>query len=89
MARFKNRNVHTELQNLSWARNISNIDTAPLVEEFVMLFMALESQFNWTNKKMRLDGGRPLMEDSLCLQLMIVNSTDPCPLFQQLQSGKL
>jgi hypothetical protein len=46
MARFKNRNVHTELQNLSWARNISNIDTAPLVEEFVMLFMALESQFN-------------------------------------------
>jgi hypothetical protein len=51
--------VHTELQNMNWARNISDLDTTMLVEEFVILFIALEPvqlnqekdviKWRWTN----------------------------------------
>jgi hypothetical protein len=57
--RFKRRSVHTELQNMNWARNISDLDTTVLVAEFVMLFMSLEPvqlnqekdviKWRWTN----------------------------------------
>jgi hypothetical protein len=40
-ARFK-RSVHQELQNLNWTRNLTNIDDSAQLEEFVMLFTALE-----------------------------------------------
>jgi hypothetical protein len=43
LARFKKRNVHTEMQNLHWIRNLSNIDSPILLDEFILLFMALES----------------------------------------------
>jgi hypothetical protein len=57
--RFKRRSVHTKLQNMNWARNISDLDTTVLVAEFVMLFMSLEPvqlnqekdviKWRWTN----------------------------------------
>lgn len=41
VVRFKKRNVTTELRNFNWARNCTRLDSTILVEEFVMLFMAL------------------------------------------------
>jgi hypothetical protein len=41
IARRKERSVDIELQNLKWIRNIREIDSTPLLEEFTLLFMAL------------------------------------------------
>jgi hypothetical protein len=45
LARFKYRNVHTELSNLNWIRNLMEISSEVELEEFTMLFMALSSIF--------------------------------------------
>lgn len=42
-SRCKRRMISTELQNFNWIRNIRNINTPILLEEFVMLHMALSS----------------------------------------------
>jgi hypothetical protein len=43
LTRFKKRNVGVELQNSNWIRNLQDINTSNQMEEFTMLFMALES----------------------------------------------
>jgi hypothetical protein len=43
LAMFKKRSVHAELQNSNWIRNLQDIHTPSQIEEFTMLFMALES----------------------------------------------
>jgi hypothetical protein len=58
LARYKRRTVYTKLQNLNWIRNISRISSPDQLEEFTLLFMALESihlnqekdsiTWNWT-----------------------------------------
>jgi hypothetical protein len=58
VARFKNRSVHRELQNLNWITNLGQISTPEQLEEFTNLFMALSSislsdenyqiTWNWT-----------------------------------------
>jgi hypothetical protein len=40
-ARYKFRTVCRELQNFSWIKNIKQIDTKELLEEFVLLFTTL------------------------------------------------
>jgi hypothetical protein len=42
-ARFKNRCVHTELENHRWIRNIKEVNTPLLLEEFVLLYLALST----------------------------------------------
>jgi hypothetical protein len=42
-ARFKNRSVFTKLQNCNWIRNIREINTSMLMEEYVTLFMMLST----------------------------------------------
>lgn len=41
LVRFKTRSVAKELSNLNWIRNCKGIDSPQLIEEFVLLFMAL------------------------------------------------
>jgi hypothetical protein len=43
MAHFKMRSVHDELRNNNWISNLQNINSTSLMEEFIQLFMALES----------------------------------------------
>jgi hypothetical protein len=43
VARFKFRNVHIELTNDNWIRNLKNVTTPVQLEEFTLLFMALSS----------------------------------------------
>jgi hypothetical protein len=50
IAHFKSRNVHVELRNNNWIKNLQNIDSTPLLEEFTLLFMALAS-VELTDKK--------------------------------------
>jgi hypothetical protein len=40
-ARFKNRSVFTELQNCNWIKNICEINTSVLLEEYVTFFLML------------------------------------------------
>jgi hypothetical protein len=40
-ARFKKRTIHTKIQNCNWIRNLNNINSSALIEEFTLLFMAL------------------------------------------------
>jgi hypothetical protein len=42
-SRCKGRMVFTKLQNFNWIRNFRNINTPVLLEDFVMLHMALSS----------------------------------------------
>jgi hypothetical protein len=42
-ARFKNRTVHVELNNIRWIRNLGLIHSPDMLEEYIMLFMALIS----------------------------------------------
>jgi hypothetical protein len=42
LARFRKRSVHVEMKNSNWIRNLQDIDTPNQMEEFTMLFMALE-----------------------------------------------
>jgi hypothetical protein len=41
LARFKKRSVFKELQNLNWIRNFLELGNSTVLEEFVLLFMAL------------------------------------------------
>jgi hypothetical protein len=41
--RFKNRSVHIELHNYNWTRNIHEIDSPTLLEEYVTLFLVLST----------------------------------------------
>jgi hypothetical protein len=41
VARSKHRSVHKELHNLNWIRNLKEINAVSLMEEFILLFMAL------------------------------------------------
>jgi hypothetical protein len=43
IARYKRRTVSKELHNDNWVRNLENIDSEILIEEFTMLFMALSN----------------------------------------------
>jgi hypothetical protein len=43
IAKFKSRSVSKELLNSNWIRNLGNVDSETLVEEFTMLFMALSN----------------------------------------------
>jgi hypothetical protein len=43
MAHFKIISVHDELRNNNWISNLQNINSTSLMEEFIQLFMALES----------------------------------------------
>jgi hypothetical protein len=52
-ARFKYRIVFTELKKLNWIRNIRDISSPSLLEEFILLFMAL-SQVELTLEKDRI-----------------------------------
>jgi hypothetical protein len=59
LARHRFRNVQTELYNLNWVTDLDGINSAPLLEEFVLLFMTLpgitltqdkdEIKWNWTS----------------------------------------
>jgi hypothetical protein len=42
-AKFKTRSVCTELSSNNWIRNLGEITTATQLEEFTMLFMAIDS----------------------------------------------
>jgi hypothetical protein len=42
LARFKKRSVSKELHNSNWIRNLQGIHTTEQLEEFTLLFMALE-----------------------------------------------
>jgi hypothetical protein len=37
-ARYKFRIVHHELQNFNWTKNLRNVNTKELLDEFVLLF---------------------------------------------------
>jgi hypothetical protein len=39
--RMKRRTIYKELQNLNWIRNVRDISSIALLEEFILLFMAL------------------------------------------------
>jgi hypothetical protein len=43
LARFKKRSMASELNNLNWVRNLGHVNTLNILEEFTMLFMALDS----------------------------------------------
>jgi hypothetical protein len=43
IAKFKRRSVHDELRNDNWIRSLGQIFTREQIEEFTMLFMALNS----------------------------------------------
>jgi hypothetical protein len=40
LAHFKSRSVHDDLRNNRWIKNLGNIDSTSLIEEFTLLFMA-------------------------------------------------
>jgi hypothetical protein len=40
--RFKRGSIQTELHNLNWIRNLAHVNSLTLLEEFTMLFMALD-----------------------------------------------
>jgi hypothetical protein len=42
LTRFKQRSVNKELHNLNWIRSLPDINTSTQLEEFALLFMALE-----------------------------------------------
>jgi hypothetical protein len=42
-ARFKNRSGHSELTNHNWIRNLGVIGSAQLLDEFVLLYLAITS----------------------------------------------
>jgi hypothetical protein len=44
-ARFKTRLVHTGMRNLNWIRNLRNINTSSLMEDYIMLHLNLSSIF--------------------------------------------
>jgi hypothetical protein len=41
LPRFKRRNISTELTNNRWIRNLGEINSAFLMEELILLFMAI------------------------------------------------
>jgi hypothetical protein len=41
VARMKGRTLYKELQNMNWIRNLRDINSSALLEEFILLFMAL------------------------------------------------
>jgi hypothetical protein len=41
VSRYKRRNVNVELRNNNWIRNLRNINSADLSEEFTLLFLAI------------------------------------------------
>jgi hypothetical protein len=43
IARFKRRNICTELRNYNWIKNTQNIQSSELMDEFVLLYMALST----------------------------------------------
>jgi hypothetical protein len=47
LARYKNRSVRVELQNLNWIRSLRDLENVEQLEELVMLFMA-SSRINLT-----------------------------------------
>jgi hypothetical protein len=64
--------VHTEFHNMNWVMNMSDLDSTVLVEEFVMLSMALESvQLNQENILLNGDGQRWYFLYFLGIQLSI------------------
>jgi hypothetical protein len=40
-AHFKYRTVHTELRSLNWIKNLRQVNMKTLMDEFILLFMAL------------------------------------------------
>jgi hypothetical protein len=49
-ARFKYRTVHTELRSLNWIKNLRQVNMKMLMDEFILLFMAL-SEIQTTDQK--------------------------------------
>jgi hypothetical protein len=49
-AKFKKRMVHTELRDYNWIKNLKEINSPTLLEEFVLLFLALKG-INLTDQK--------------------------------------
>jgi hypothetical protein len=43
MARMKNRIVFAELHNHSWIKNLREINSSIMLEEYIMLFIALST----------------------------------------------
>jgi hypothetical protein len=43
ISRFKTRNIHTELNNHKWISNLAGITSTTELEEFTLLFMAMET----------------------------------------------
>jgi hypothetical protein len=52
LARFKYRNVYTELQNLNWIKNLGELHTANLMHEFIML-LCQSLQLAFLTKKIK------------------------------------
>jgi hypothetical protein len=49
-ARFKKTSAYTEINNNNWIRNLNNINSTSLIEEFILLFMAL-TEVNLSNDR--------------------------------------
>jgi hypothetical protein len=45
--RYKQRAVHKELQQFNWIKNIRNIHSEELLDEFVLLFTVLNDVISW------------------------------------------
>jgi hypothetical protein len=43
IARYKKKNVHTEMQGARWIKNIGAINSTTLMEEYILLFLALST----------------------------------------------
>jgi hypothetical protein len=80
--------VHTEFHNMNWVMNMSDLDSTVLVEEFVMLSMALESvQLN--QEKYIIKWRWTKMVFSLFPRHTVVNSRAQSLNSQQPQFGRL
>lgn len=52
-ARFKHRTVHKEMENLNWIRNLQDLNSQTLLDEFTLLYAAL-STITLTNERDRI-----------------------------------
>jgi hypothetical protein len=86
--RFKRRSISYEMQNLNWVRNIQNINTTVLLQEFVMLYVALQQVGLNENRDeivWRWSANRKLSVSSV----MSVSFMGPCLCSRPQRFGKL
>jgi hypothetical protein len=85
-ARCKFRTVHKELQNMNWIKNLKQINSETLIDEFILLFTFLNDIS--MRKRIQLFGNGRDQASTPQPPLMKFSFSAPPPHSKLLQSGK-